>query len=317
MTRWSRAKWAIPAFLGLLTATVVVAVLVARERRSPSRFSAVEQEIAQANPNVPPEIAALNAQLAQIKELHEGVTYGAGLSHVVRGPIPSLRSILGEEWRELGQATGHARLHPNGTRSPYLEIDAVAVARHGPARLVLTTSEGVRSAVPVGTGSFDVVTFGPLPTPSRGPVDVTVKSEAPHGGAAGPALVLSPLQAEYRRPGEWVGGMPALAQAGPGGLRGLYLATGSTTRFAMTPGVKCPCVIELEGAAVPAPVEVTIAIGRELHSTSVSNAPSKLSVGAFSRWAASLTVSVSSPAGSPKSNLFISDMGFAAANPRR
>jgi hypothetical protein len=317
MTRWSQARWAIPAFLGLLTAAVVVAVLVARERRSPSRFSAVEQEIAQANPSVPPEIAALNAQLAQIKQLHEGVTYGAGLRQVVRGPIPSLRPLLGEEWRELGQAAGHARLRPSGTPSPYLEIDGVAVTRSGPARLSLTTSEGVRSTVPVSTGSFDVVTFGPLLGPSRGPVDVTVKSEAPNGGAAGPALVLSPLQAEYRRPGEWVAGMPALAQAGPGRLRGTYLAAASSTRFAMTPGVKCPCVVEMEGAAVPTPVEVTVAIGQERHSTSVSRSPSKLSVGPFSSWAASLTVSVASPAGSPKSNLFVSDMGFATANPRR
>jgi hypothetical protein len=316
MTSLRRASWTVPVALGILMVTVVAAVLVARNERSSAGLSAAEQEIAGANPNVPPEIAALNAQLAQIAALRAGATYGAGLSHVVRGPIASLRSTLGEDWRELGHSPGHARLHPSGTPSPYFELGAVAVARHGPARLSLETSEGVRAALPVGTGPFEVINFGPISAPSHGPVDVTLSSERPEGGTTGPNLVLSPLQAEYRQPGEWVVGMPALAEPGPGGLRGVFLAGRSTTRFAITPGVKCRCLVDLGGAAISGRAKVTVTVGKESRSAFVSSRPSKVSFGPFSQSAAVLAVSVGSATKSPTGRLFVSEIRFVPARPR-
>jgi hypothetical protein len=316
VTRLRPANWLLPVALGALAVTVVVAVLVARSERSSTGLSSVAQEIARANPNVPPEIAALNAQLAQIAALHAGATYGAGLTNVVRAPVASLRSTLGEEWRQLGRPAGHVRLHPSGTPSRYFQVGAVVVAQHGPARLTLRTSEGQGAVTPVGTGPFEVINFGPIPAPAHGPLDVTLSSEQPRANVTGPSLVLSPLQAEYRQAGQWVTGMPALAQAGPSGLRGLLLASGTTTRFAMTPGVEGRCVVALQGAAIRNQVKVTITVGRQGRSASVSSRPSTANLGPFLHSAAVLTVTVESSAESPKGSLFVRDMRFVPAKSR-
>jgi hypothetical protein len=315
VTRLRRANWLLPVALGALAVTVVVAVLVARSERSSTGLSAVAQEIARANPNVPPEIAALNAQLAQIAALRAGATYGAGLTKVVRGPVASLRPSLGEEWRELERSVGHVRLHPGGTRSRYFQVGAVVIAQHGPARLALRTSEGQHAVAPVGTGPFEVINFGPILAPAHGPLDVTLGSEQPRSNATGPSLVLSPLQAEYRQAGQWVTGMPALAQAGPSGLRGLHLASGTTTRFAMTPGVKCRCVLALQGAAIRGQVKVTVTVGREHSSAFLTSGPSTVHLGPFLHPAAVLTVTVAT-AGSSKSNIFVRDMRLVPAKSR-
>jgi hypothetical protein len=316
VTRLRLANWLVPLALGALAATVVVAVLVARSERSSTGLSTAAQEIARANPNVPPEIAALNAQLAQIAALRAGVTYGAGLTNVVRGPVASLRATLGEEWRELGRSVGHARLHPSGTPSRYFQVGAVVVAQHGPARLTLQPSEGQRAVAPVGTGTFEVINFGPLLTPRQGPLDVTLSSEQPQVNATGPSLVLSPLQAEYRQAGQWVTGMPALAQAGPGGLRGLHLASGTTTRFAMTPGVDGRCVVALQGAAVRGRVKVTVTVGREGRSAFLNSRSATANLGPFRHSAPVLTVTVGSMTGSARSSLFVRDIRFVPVKSR-
>jgi hypothetical protein len=316
VTRLRRAYWLIPVALGALAVTVVVAVLVARSERSSTGLSAVAQEIARANPNVPPEIAALNAQLAQIAALRAGATYGAGLTNVVRGPVASLRSTLGEEWRQLGRSVGHVRLHPSGTPSRYFQVGAVVVAQHGPARLTLRTSEVQGAAAQVGTGPFEVINFGPIVAPAHGPVDVTLRSELPQANAAGPSLVLSPLQAEYRQAGQWVTGMPALAQLGPSGVRGLHLANGTMTRFAMTPGVGGRCIVALQGAATRKQVEVTVTVGSQRRSGFVSRHPSTANLGPFLQSAAVVTVTVGSSDGSSKGSLFVSDMRFVPTKSR-
>jgi hypothetical protein len=307
VTGLRQARLLLPIAAGALAATVIAAILVARHERSSAEIAAVAQEIARANPNVPPEIAALNAQLAQIAALRAGATYGSGLTTVVRAPVPSLRPTLGEEWRELGQAPGHARLHPSGTPSRYFQVGTVVVA-HAPARLVLHADRGQTAVTRVGTKPFEVVNFGPVLASGKGPVNVTLTSQRPEHDAAGPNLVLSPLQAEYRQAGEWVTVMPALAPMGPSGLRGAYLPSGSTTRFAMTPGVSGRCVVAVQGAASGAAASVTVTVGGHARSASIGSRPSTVDVGPFPQGAAIVTVKVGATASSSKSGLWVREI---------
>ena len=305
-TRTRAAAWFIPLMLGGVAAAVVVAAIVARRGRSSPAISAVAQEIARANPNVPPEIAAINAQLAQIAALRAGAIYGPGLEKTVRAPIASLRSALGEDWRELGEADGHVRLLPTGTRSAYFQVGAVVVAGKGQARLVLRTSEHKQATAFVGNRAFEVINFGPLPTPTRGPIDITLSSRTSTGEAGGPSLVMSPLQSEFRQAGEWVTPLPALFQPGPAGSRGLYLLPGSSTRFALTPGVRGKCVVVLEGASSRGDVKIAVSMGREAHSVLLRDSLTSANLGPYARSGGVLTESVEPRHAKPASSLFVS-----------
>jgi hypothetical protein len=310
-----RAGWTVPIALAALTLTVIAAVVVARREQASRALLIAAPAILNGGQGTPPEIAALNAQLAQIAALHAGATYGTGLTRVVRGPVAALRPALGEEWRELGRPVGRVLLRPTGARSPYFEVSVVAVAREGPARLTVLTSEGQQVAESVGTGPFQVVNFGPLLAPKRGPVLLAISSLQPKSDLPGPSLTLSPLQAEYLAPGEWITGMPALAETGPGGSRGLYLGGGSTTRFALTPGVRGAGNVTLRGASVGGSTQVTVTIGSEARSASVGSSPTVVHLGPFSQPSGVLSLSVGTLPGGAKGSLFISYMRFVAGPP--
>jgi hypothetical protein len=310
-----RAGWTVPVALAAVMLTVIAAVVVARSERASRALLLAAPAIVNGGPGTPPEIAALNAQLNQIAALHAGATYGTGLTHVIRGPVAALRPVLGEEWRELGRPVGSVLLRPAGTRSRYYEVSVVAVARAGPARLRVLTSEGQQVTESVGTGPFQVVNFGPLLAPKSGPVLVAVSSLQPKSALPGPSLALSPLQAEYLAPGEWVTGMPALAETGPGGLRGLYVGGGSTTRFAIAPGVSGGGSVTLRGASVGGSTQVTVTVGSEARSARIGSSPTVLHLGPFSQASGVLSLSVGAFAGGAKGSLFISDMRFVAGPP--
>jgi hypothetical protein len=308
-----RISWAVPVALSALTATLIVALIVARSERPSRALIAATPGILNAGRGTPPEIAAINAQLAQIAALHAGARYGAGLTRVVRAPVAGLRPLLGEEWRELDASVGRAWVYPRGRPSRYFEVSAVVVAQHGPARLEVLTSEGQRAIEPADTGSFRVLNFGPLLAPARGGVGLAVSSLQLQSNSPGPSLVLSPLQAEYLAPGEWVTGMPALAEVGPGGLRGVYLAGGSTTRFAMTPGVRGGANLSLRGATVGGAVQITVTVGAEARSARLDGGPIVVQIGPFKNPGSVVSVSVSRPAGGANPTLFTSNMRFVAA----
>jgi hypothetical protein len=308
-----RAGWLVPAALGALSVTLIVAVIVARTERPSRALLAATPGIVNGGQGTPPEIAAINAQLAQIAALRAGALYGPGLTHVVPAPVASLRPVLGEEWRELGTSIGRVYVRPTGKSSHYFEVSAVVVAEHGPARLEMLTSEGQKLVEPIGTGPFQLINAGPLLAPAHGGVGLAFTSLEPQGGSHRPSLILSPLQAEYLAPGEWVTSMPALAEIGPGGRRGVYLASGSTTRFAMTPGVRGDCNVVLQGASAGGAVQVTITVGSEVRSATVGPTPSMVYVGHFSNGSEVLSLAVSTTAGKSRASLFVSNMRFVAS----
>jgi hypothetical protein len=308
-----RISWAVPVALGALTATLIVALFVARSERPSRALIAATPGILNAGRGTPPEIAAINAQLAQIAALHAGARYGAGLTRVVQAPVAGLRPLLGEEWRELDASVGRAWVYPSGTPSRYFEVSAVAVAQHGPARLEVLTSEGQRAIEPTGKGPFRVLNFGPLLAPARGGVGLAISSLQLQSNSPGPSLVLSPLQAEYLAPGEWVTSMPALAEVGPGGLRGVYLASGSTTRFAMTPGVRGSTNLSLLGATVGGAVQITVTVGAEVRSARLDGGPTVVQIGPFKNPGSIVSVGVSPTARGANPTLFTSKMRFVAA----
>jgi hypothetical protein len=295
--------------------TLIAAVVVARQERASRALLLAAPAIVNGGQGTPPEIAALNAQLAQIAALRAGATYGTGLTRVVRGPVAALRPVLGEEWRELGGSVGRVLLRPTGARSRYFEVSFVAVAGQGPARVAVLTSEGQQVIEAVGTGPFRVLNFGPLLAPKSGPILLALSSMQPQSNSPGPSLVVSPLQAEYLAPGEWITGMPALAEAGPSGLRGLYLGGGSTTRFAITPGLQSRGSVTLQGASVGGSLQVTVAIGSEVRSARVGSSDTVIHIGPFSRVESVLSLSVGNLPGGSKGSLFVSDLRFVAGPP--
>jgi hypothetical protein len=295
--------------------TLIAAVVLARQEQPTRALLAVTPGIVNGGQGTPPEIAALNAQLAQIAALRAGAKYGTGLTHVVRGPVAGLRPVLGEEWRELGQSVGRVWLSPSGQPSRYFEVSAVIVAQHGPARVQLLTSEGQQVLEPVGAAPFQVVNFGPLLAPGRGGIGVAVSSLQQQRNSPGPNLILSPLQAEYLAPGEWVTGMPALEEVGPGGRRGVYLRAGSSTRFAITPGVRCICHVALQGASVGGSLEVSVTVGSEVRASVLGSKAAGTRLGPFSRAAGVVSLNVRGSTNGSKAALFIGDLRLVAGPP--
>jgi hypothetical protein len=306
----SALRWAVPVALAGLAVAVLVAVLVARTERPSRALLAATPSILSETGGAPPEIAALNAQLAQIKALRAGALYGPGLTHIVRAPIPGLRSALGEEWRELAGAIGRAYLRPSGDRSRYFEASLVVVAHAGPARLVVLTSEGQRLVEPVGASPFQVVNVGPLLAPAHGGVGVALSTLKPSHEATGPNLIISPVQSEYLQPGDWVAGLPALAEVGPGGARGIYLTGDKVTRFAMTPTVAGPVYVTIRGAGLGHAVPITVTLGGQSRSAAVAVSPGVTRVGPFERADSALSLATAAPRASAKTTpvLFVSDI---------
>src|SRR5436190_17877870 len=112
-----RIAWIVPASLAGLALAMAFALIVARDRKPSRALQIAAPGILRAGSGAPPEIAALNEQLAQLGALRKGATYGTGLEKVVRNPVPSLRATLGEQWRELGTPIGHVFVRPRGNRT--------------------------------------------------------------------------------------------------------------------------------------------------------------------------------------------------------
>jgi hypothetical protein len=192
----------------------------------------------------------------------------------------------------------------------------VAVALHRGARLEIVTSSEQRAIETVEPGSFHIVNFGPLLAARAGRTGVALVSVQPHGTGAGPNLVISPLQAEYLAPGEAVKRMPALAEMSSTGLRGLFLSSGATGRFAMTPGVVGRCSLALRAATDGGPLRVTATVGTEVHSGTVSGGGSVLRIGPFSHASAFLSLAVAGRPGSRPAGVYIGEARFVPLSPR-
>jgi hypothetical protein len=301
--------WIVPVGLGALMITLVVTLVFAREERPSRALSAVTPAILEAAEGTPPEIAAINAELSQLAELRSRALYGPGMTHLVRAPVPSLRAPLGEEWRELSKATGRVYIRPAGPVARYFELSMVVVPTGGPTHLQVETSVGDRVEQPVGVGpSFTLLTFGPLQAPKRGGVGIALRTLSPRGTSPGQNLVISPLQSEYRAPGEWIEVMPALQEPGPNGRRGEYLSLGSTTGVALTPGISGRCALRLEGAAVGGSLRVSATIGHETHSVDVRPHTSTFTLGTFARAGTIATLGVTALPGVKNGFLFLSGM---------
>jgi hypothetical protein len=289
-----------PIILVGLAAALAVAVIVAREPRRSPVLQAVTP---------PGQNNSAGASLSL------GVTYGAGLTHVAQSPVASLTPSLGNEWRRLGNVIGRVLLRPLGARSPYFELGVVAFAPGRSARLAMLTSNEQRAIGLVDPGKFQVITFGPLIAPAHGPIGIALSSVQPESSGQGADLLLSPLQAEYLEPGEAVMRMPALAEPGPDGSRGLYVTGGVTARFAMTPGIVGSSVVALQGATVAGFAHVTVRVGAETHSAVASNRMKTILIGPFSHAASVLSMTLGGFPGSAKVSVFIKDLRFASARP--
>lgn len=306
-----RLGWIVPITLAALTSCVLAAVVLARSEKPSRALQVAAAGILSSERGTPPEIAAINAQVAQIKALHAGALYGPGLTHVVRNPVASLRAALGEEWHELGRAVGRAFVRPSGTPSRYFEVSMVAVSNGRPGQLQILTSEGERTSEPVGQGGpFQVINLGPLLAPPGSGVGLALTSARADGATPGPSILISPLQAEYLAPGQATMSMPAISEAGPGEQRGAYLAAGSATRFDMTAGVQAPVNVAIRGAAFGQSLPVTVTVGSEARSGMAGTGPGVTSIGPFAHTAEVISISLPTPA-HVNASLFVSDIRFA------
>jgi hypothetical protein len=176
----------------------------------------------------------------------------------------------------------------------------------------MLTSEGQRVSEAVTNSPFQPVNFGPLLAPKHGGIGLALATLQLGGSSPGPTLLLSPLEGEYLAAGEWVTGMPALAEPGPHGLRGLYLRGGSRASFAMTPGIAGRCILALTSASIGTVMQVTVSVGGETRSAFVGSASSVVYLGPFAHSADVLSLTAGAPA-QRTAYLFISDMRFTPA----
>jgi hypothetical protein len=309
-----RAAWALPITLAALAVALLAAVIVARQGRQPLVRPPAPHAIADKGSAVstsgvppsrtPPQKASFDAE----------ATYGVGLTNVVPSPVAALKAQLGDEWRELGSAVGRLLVRPGGTRSRYFEIGMVAVAPQGSARLEILTSTDQKGIAPVYSGALQVINFGPFLAPKHGRTGVALKSVQPHDAKVGARLLLSPLQAEYLAPGEAVMRMPALAELGTNGLRGMNIPSGVKARFQVTPGISGRCMVTLKAAGIGGTLRVTAVVGNETHSVFVGSRPTVLHIGPFSHPGADVSLNVSRGRYA-STRLFLSDVRLTVAGP--
>jgi hypothetical protein len=302
----------VPAGLGVLTVALIVAVITARTERPTRALSFAAPGILHASGATPPELAAINERLQQIAALRADALYGEGFATVAEAPVASLRPILGDEWRKLGTAVGRIWVRPSNTRSPYFEVSMVAVAPVGPVRLELLTSQEQRIFEDVGAKPFQVINLGPLIAGSRAGVGLALKLSKITSAAQTPSVVLSPLQAEYLAPGQAVMSMPALAETGPTGERGVYLGSGAVARFAMTPGIAGPCSVTLKGVDVGGRVGVTVTVGSQARSAQIDRQTKAVQFGPFADAQSVIAVRVTR-SGTQDGALFLSDLRFVVS----
>jgi hypothetical protein len=279
MTFLLRRSRLVPLALAGLLIALVVAVVVAREKKTPQASSPPPRAPTVAS-TPPPPFAALT-------------TYGSGLTHVAPSPAQGQLPELGGQWRELDEGVGRALIEPTGVRSAYARLSVVAVAPQGAARLVLLTSSAQRMIAGVRPGGFTIIDFPPFRVGREARIGLALSSVQPGSTAQGPPLLVSPMQAEYVPAGEAPLRMPALAELGPGGARGLSVAAGLEGHFAVAPGVRCPCNLDVVGAAVgTASLGVTARVGAVARRARVTSHLERISLGPFAEASETLTLTV-------------------------
>lgn len=299
--------WVLPIALAALAVALIAAVFVAREKRVALGVSVVQRASAPSQRIAAPSHTGRSLGTPAFSA---ETTYGAGLSSIVPDPVAVLRPELGDEWRELRQVVGRLLISPSGSPSRYFEVSMVAFAPRRAARLEILTSREQRAIAYVRAGNYEVINFGPLLSANgRQRIGIAISSVQPYSAKAGDDLRLSPLQAEYLAPGEALMRMPALAEVGPAGSRGLSIAPGANARFQMTPGATGPCMVALQGASVGGNLQVTIAIGNQRRSALVRDRSAVTYIGPFSRTGGALTLTVNAPA-RENGSLFLSNVRF-------
>jgi hypothetical protein len=304
MIKLRLVRWALPMALGALAAALLVAVVVAREKRAPLAPSAVPQAAAPSANAVALETPAFSAQ----------TTYGIGLSGAAPSPVASLTPALGNRWRELEQAVGRVLVSPSGPPSRYFEVSLVAFAPRGAARLEILTSEQERAIVLVHAGGYEVINYGPLLSGAGlHRIGLALSSVQPHSASVGADLLLSPLQSEYLAPGQAVVRMPALAETGPAGARGLLIARDVDAQFRITPGVTGRYMVALKGESIGSALHVTITVGNQRHSVLVRTGPAVSYVGPFSHADSVLSLRATAAVGRTGGGLLVSSVRLVPA----
>lgn len=284
-----------------LALAVIAAVVVAHHERPPLRL-----------PSTAPAGASSSAAGGRSLHLDAGVSYGEGLSHVVGAPAAQLEGPLGDSWRELGRPVGRAYLVPSGNPAHYFEISMVVAARH-PGRLQVLTSEGQSVVEPIGLSPVQTINLGPLRAPQGRGIGIAVRSLRRRGNGVGPNVVLSPFEAEYLSSGEWVSFMPALATRGPSNTRGVALSAGSSTRFAMTPGIRGACYLELLAASTGGAQILHVTVAGETQSTSLNAHLGPKRIGPFRHATSVLAIRIDAAAPGRAAGVFLTDVHFVPA----
>jgi hypothetical protein len=221
------------------------------------------------------------------------VTYGEGIDRVVQTPITELTPVLGSRWHLLSAPRGSVAVLPTGRPTRFFQLSAVVASPRGPARLALLTANGERGLASVGHPGIAVINFGPLRVTNRGALPLALFSIQASTKRQGPPLVISPLQAVYLRAGEAVRRMPAIAEPGPGGLRGITVFPGDLVRLAITPGLQGRCGLLIHAVAREGDVVVSAIVGGVMRKGLILRHPTLLYLGPYPRTSKIVRIRVS------------------------
>jgi hypothetical protein len=128
-----------------------------------------------------------------------------------------------------------------------------------------------------------VVNFGPFRVPGAGAIGLALTGVRARSPDPGPPVIISPVEARYLEPGEAIIRQDALRQAGPGGLRGLWLPVGTGAGFRVAPGIGGRVDALLTGASSSGRLEVTVEMAGTKREITVSRDPVSVRVGPFPR----------------------------------
>jgi hypothetical protein len=273
MSKWAIPwRWLLPIALVGFAAVLIVAFLIAR--RPPGSPS-----------SAPAQLEGPDAR--------GRVIYGHGIDGVVQAPLAELVPTLGSRWHLLNASPGRVAVQPIGRPTAFFQLSAVVASRGSSARLELLTANGERALANVGHPGVAVINFGPLRVTNLGALPLALFSIHSRTKRQGPPLVVSPVQAFYLRAGEAVRRMPAIADPGPRGLRGITLSPGDLVRLAITPGVHGRCRLLLRAVARGGDVVVSATVGGVTHQKVVRSRATLLRFGPYPRTAARVRIRIS------------------------
>jgi hypothetical protein len=221
------------------------------------------------------------------------VIYGQGIDRVVQAPIAELTPALGSRWHLLSASPARVAVQPSGRPTNFFQLSAVVASRQSSARLELLTANGERALANISHPGVAVINFGPLRVTNRGALPLALFSIHPRTAGHGPPLVISPIQAVYLRAGEAVRRMPAIAEPGPGGLRGIAVFPGDLVRLAITPGVQGRCRLLVRAVTRGAGAVVSATVGGVTRSAFIGPYPTLLYLGPYPRTSTVVRIRVS------------------------